>query len=415
MKVLRIEHNSFSKTLNNGKTAEDLFSLIPKEDRFQIYFTPIGDLDDLDYASSSFLISDSDVINAVFKRSNSCGGVNRNHEQKSSLVMSSNKKEWYKKRLFRDFLWKSRAWKTKELLSWCKEINPDIIVLGGSSQTFPFEIAEYLSKELNIPTALYCGDDYIAYVQYSSLWDKIQKVRLRRIYKHFCKRSSVCMAISQLMSDKFSELLRKKFVTIPRPIDIPQIVEKPLDGLPVVSYFGGLHLNRWKMIARLAKMTKNAEFRVYSMADMTKEIEEAFLSCKIRFMGGVSGERLTAAIHESDILLHVESDDKYMSSFTRLAMSTKIPEYLSAKRIVLGYGPSDLASMRILSDNDIGVVLDSQLPEYEIKKKIERIINDQSYRLAYAEKGYQFAKDKYPKELVAKQFTELLQSVVVNN
>lgn len=409
MRVLRIDHNSFSKTQNNGKTGEDLSSFIPLEDRFQLFFTPLGDLDDLEFAQSSYLVSDQDVLFKLLGRRQQCGEVMKTTSKNIIGNHRETKFKWFRKRLFRDIMWKTNVWKTKELMDWCKEIRPEIIVLGGSSQTFPFKIARYLSKKLNVPTALYCGDDYIAYYRPTSIWDKIQKYRLRRIYKNYCKDASVCMAISNAMSDTFTIQLGRRFVTIPRPIDIPEKSEMPKNETIVISYFGGLHLNRWTMIVRLAKLVSNAKIRVYSMANLDAEIRDTFEKCNVEFRGGVCGESLQLAIKESDILLHVESDDKIYSSFTRLAVSTKIPEYLAANRFVLGYGPSNLASMKIISDNKIGIVLDSKTNDEELKAKLDRIVADEHLREKYAEAGYFFAKKNYRKEIIAMRFKELLE------
>lgn len=412
MKVLRIEHNSFSKTLNNGKTGEDLFSFIPKECRYQLFFTPQGELDDLEYAASSFLITDRDILHSLRKRTKTCGRIISTEGSVNLNITTKGTKSWYKNRWFRDLLWGMGSWKTHELLGWCKQIAPDIILIGGSSQTFPFAIARYLSKKMSIPTAIYCGDDYIAYYSPTSIWDKIQKLRLKSVYKHFCRKCTLCMAISQAMSESFSALLGVPFITMPRPVDIPEPTPVLEKEKPVVSYFGGLGLNRWRMIARLARLTKEAEFRVYSLTQLNNEIKMAFKSSGVVFMGGVSGKELRDAIIESDVLLHVESDDKEMSSFTRLAVSTKIPEYLSYHRFVLGYGPSYIASMKVLSDNNIGVILDSRKEE-ELQEKLLSILTDVEYRRGYADRGFQYAKNNYSKSLVANRFAAELKKATV--
>ena len=53
---------------------------------------------------------------------------------------------------------------------------------------------------------------------------------------------------------------------------------------------------------------------------------------------------------KADSLLHVEAFDEKSKKSTRLSVSTKIFEYLYAGKIILGYGPSDVASMEYLRD-----------------------------------------------------------------
>lgn len=416
MKILSIQHNSFSKTQNNGKTGEDLYSMIPKEDRFQLFFTPLGDeYDDLQFAQSSFLISDRDVLRKLFFKSNKCGGIVYSTGTSKISNSGGSSNHWYKNRLFRDLLWATGVWKSSQLIDWCMRIHPDIIIIGGSSQTFPFRIALYISNKLNIPTAIYCGDDYIAYYKPVSLWDKIHKVRLKIIYKKFCCRSSLCFAISESMAGTFSKILNKNFIAIPRPVDIPEPSDVPQHDVPVISYFGGLGLNRWKMIARLGKLVENAKIYVYSMSNLDDTMKETFDQSGVKYMGGVRGDDLENAMKNSDILLHVESDDMVTSSFTRLAVSTKIPEYLAAKRFVLGYGPSYLASMKVISDNNVGVVLDSKDSEDSLRNKLNNIISDSDLRRQYADVAYCFAKNNYSKEIVATKLKELLEKACKGN
>ena len=52
---------------------------------------------------------------------------------------------------------------------------------------------------------------------------------------------------------------------------------------------------------------------------------------------------------KADILLHVESFDKKAIASTKYSFSTKIPEYLSAGKCVFAVGPSNVASIKYLS------------------------------------------------------------------
>ena len=53
--------------------------------------------------------------------------------------------------------------------------------------------------------------------------------------------------------------------------------------------------------------------------------------------------------------MHVEAFDKKNRKITRLSMSTKISEYVASGAQVLAIGPSDVASMRCLADNRLGL------------------------------------------------------------
>ena len=67
--------------------------------------------------------------------------------------------------------------------------------------------------------------------------------------------------------------------------------------------------------------------------------------------------------NEADILLHVESFNEKMKKYTRLSISTKIPEYLASKRLIIAIGPVDIASIEYLKDNKAALILDNNIEE----------------------------------------------------
>lgn len=414
MRILRIEHNSFSKTRNNGLTAEDLFSVFPKESISQLFFRPLGkEADDLDYAEYNFLISDSDIVSKL-KGAKKCGDqIFEEVEVHGENNITSRKSRYAKIRFLRDALWSTNVWKTGELKQWLAQVKPDIILLGASSQTFPFKVATYIAEYMDIPCVLTCGDDYIAYPQYSKWYEKLQKSRLRKEYKKFVKRCSACFAISEEMSECYSDYFGCHFNVLPRPVDIPMFSEETRREKPIISYFGGLALNRWDMIARLASLCGDiAEFRVYSFTPLDENMKNRFGQTGVHYMGALSGEELKKAMRESNIMLHVESDDKLNSSFTRLAVSTKIPEYLVSGRLTIGFGPSYLASMKVLSKHNVGVVIDSQTKNEDIIKYLTRLTADYEERRAIALKAYKYVETNYSKEKITSVFALTLQCVV---
>jgi len=65
-------------------------------------------------------------------------------------------------------------------------------------------------------------------------------------------------------------------------------------------------------------------------------------------------------LRQSDVAIHVESFVDSMSQYTRLSVSTKIPQYFAAALPVLAYGPSRIASCRYVVDNKCGLGVDER-------------------------------------------------------
>ena len=80
-------------------------------------------------------------------------------------------------------------------------------------------------------------------------------------------------------------------------------------------------------------------------------------------------------VEVADVLVHVESDDPEVLQNTRLSVSTKIPEYLSSGRLVLGFGPLNVASLALLKKYSLGVVVDSSTSEDWIEEQLCQLWN----------------------------------------
>jgi glycosyltransferase involved in cell wall biosynthesis len=422
-KVIVISNNCFSSTFNNGKTLEAIFNKVPKENISQIFFSNFGK-PDFSYCDKYYCILDRDVINSIKSRKNSCGGILKNSkvevsdstmERSKVGAFLSNRKslQW----IIRDIIWKTGKWKTEKFQGWCIEQKADYIFFVGGPNGFAHEVALYVKNLLKIPLVTFFTDDYLIYPKTRNIFDAIQKYRIERFYSKTIDQSSLCFCISQLMSEEYSLKYERNFRVIMNSVSIgcylPNHSQK--DKF-VLNYFGSIHTNRWKMLVRLGNALKNikdlkVQLQVYCINSPEESILKAFNQAKILYAGGVSGDELTNEISKSDILLHVESDDEYSKSITRLSVSTKIPEYLAAGKPILGFGPSEVASMRLLSENNIGMVIDSKEEESQMIKKLNSLFHNEVFRNQLAKCGHEYVKKNYDNDVVTSNFNADVDSM----
>lgn len=427
MKVLVISHNAFSSSLNNGKTLESVFKDFPQDDISQLFFSQ-NESPDFNYCENYFKLTDIDVLKNLFSVSKKNGGelLCRNSKIIHSSMFAIAKKKSSYLPLFRDILWSFNSWKTKGLMKWLQYVNPDFIFFVGGNLGFSHKIAIRLSKILNKPLLVYFTDDYIIYPYNRSLLDVIQKCRLKSIYKRTVAHASLCFAIGDQMCIEYSEYFRKHFSPIMNMVDIADkkdyIENDIFKNVIIISYFGGLHLERWLMIAEIGRMIQNINqssdykksivLRVYTSSEITHEIEVAFGNDKIEVLPAIYGEYLLKEMSASSFLLHVESDDKYYRSLTRLSVSTKIPEYLLSSRCILAYGPSEVASMKLIADNDLGYVIYSEASE-DVKTEMlsSAIFNAEEYfvKVSHANK---YLRDNFNSVKIRKTFYEQISHVL---
>lgn len=416
-RILIISHNSFSAVHNNGKTFESIFKGFEKKNLAQLFFCS-NEKPDFDYCENYFQITDKDVLRGFFCFYSKTGRVVKNEsiensDNNSKLLTFAKQKSSYIA-MFRDILWMTRAWNTKQLRQWCNDFAPDAIFYVGGGSGFSHSIAQYISKILKKPLITYFTDDYLIFPEDRNILEIVQKWRMKRFYKKTVTQSSLLFTIGELMSKEYTKYFNREFLSIMNSVPITPYVPYESHDKITISYFGGIHLNRWKMIVRLAELINGVEFNVYTIQKPSQEIMHVFHDVGILYKGGLQGEELRQAIINSDILLHVESDDDYYKSLTKLSVSTKIPEYLMSGRIILGFGPSEVASMRVLSDNNIGVVIPSIATDLEIKTLMNEVIANYKLRYDVGIKGYNFAIKNFDNMEVVNKFTLKVESILNN-
>ena len=220
------------------------------------------------------------------------------------------------------------------------------------------------------------------------------------------------------MSVEYGKVFNRFFYPIMNAVEHKPYKPKHIvsEVKPKISYIGGLQINRWKMICQFAKCIDDiADVIVYTMSDITEEMAKAFDSAHITLGGFLKGKaEVNKALEDSDILLHVESDDFWYRRYTFLSVSTKIPEYLMSSRLTIGYGPIEVASMRIMSDHNVGIVISSDLSPSEVKSIICRALTDEKYRNNMILNAYTFASSEFDVDVVAHNFRCKMESIITD-
>ena len=421
MKILDITGNPFSAVLNNGKTHEALFSAFDKNEICQLYTRPVANnLIDFNFCSSYYCVSDSDVLRRLTLKSRICGNeVTKDVSMvdKSEVYDNIRNNKFSKhsdlSRLGRDIMWHTNLWKNKSLKKWLEKEKPNVVFVDGGGECFLFDIALYVSNMLKLPLVSYFTDDYLITPIVSGLVARLRHHLLERTLQKVIAQSSLCYAISEEMANVYGNYFKRDFLYIMNSIEVRPYVNPPRGASPLkVSYFGSLSLNRDEMIARLAKILgEKFQINVYTFGSISDNILQKFDKVGIIIHNGLKGDDYHEAVYNSDILLHVESDDRINRAFTKLAVSTKIPEYLMHSRLVLGFGPEEVASMRLISQNDIGIVVPSDAKQQHIEK-LSSCFLDEDFRINYSRKAYQYACESFDRKKNAQRFRYQIEKII---
>lgn len=411
-KILVFSHNCFSNRLNNGITLSNLFSSFSKNEICQLFISTV-DNPNYDICNNYYQITDINLI-----KNNKKNGPLPNIENKETskrIGSIINHSEIFKLSLkfIRDIIWMLFIWNTDKLKEWINRNKVDGIFFVGGDACFSHKMARKIAKQTNIPLYTYFTDDYIIYNIPSNLLQRLYHVRLKRQYKKTISCSKKLFVIGTEMSKEYESFYKRKFIPIMNSVDIkkatPIIVKQEL----IFNFFGGLHLNRWKSIIELSIILKKYIDRPYSINIYTfnlsdKTIISELEKYNINIHEGVRGEDYTKTLLNSSFLIHVESFDEEYRKLTRLSVSTKIPEYLMSNRPIIALGPKEVASIKLLKNNNIGLCLDEK-DEVTINRLVT-IITDIEEQSSLAQRGYNFAVKNFDKKKQSKMlYNELMK------
>lgn len=404
--ILIISHNSFSNKTNNGKTLESIFSKFDKKNLFQIFFRLIEEID-YEYCENYLYVSPfRNLINPTYfdRPSNSYSN--------NFFSFLKDKFNGAVKYLVNDIFWAIFFKGTPGVLDWVTGNNIKAIFFLAGPSGFSHNLAVEISRKLNIPMFVYFTDDYLIFPLRSNLFDKIQYLRLSRIFSKTISQSHLNFAIGIEMCQQYNKFFGKNFLPLMNSFTILKF-DEPEDKTEnlVISYFGSLHSFRWKNLIKFSQFiqrinssnTNSFTLNVFTNTNLDDKIRLELECFNTNIFDPVYGESYLNAIKRSDLLLHCESDDDYFSSKTKLSISTKIPEYCLSNRPIIAFGPTNIASFKILIENQIAFVIDSTDDDNSILNQLNKVF-DFKVRLNFVRRAFNYGKSNHDIRVISENF-----------
>jgi hypothetical protein len=151
---------------------------------------------------------------------------------------------------------------------------------------------------------------------------------------------------------------------------------------------------------------------VYTSSEIKEDIRNAFEKKGIVICDVVYDQALSEAIANSDALLHVESNNPEHTGQTMLAVSTKLPEYMVSGKLIIAYGPKTIASMRLLSENKLGVVLDCDENKELLSSKLFAVFQDDEIRKTLINNAYTYVQERFDENKIADKFFNEIKTIL---
>lgn len=364
-KVLVIASTPFSKTKNNGKTLSSFFETYDRTLIAQFSYSD-GDFNS-DICDNYYFFTKEDVLRGNKGAAYKSAGILMKEN-----IMESGKKKSFIKRFFHVFsqarnpiaLWiKDRIWKKADYskaLDWIDQFDPDVVFFQGFSMAYGYDFALNVCKRNNIPLILELTDDYTYRLYPLSIIEKINHKRYMNVFTEAITLASKTIVISDLMKEEYESRFGGDMDVMMNAVNTKNFnydcERTPNDYV----YAGNLLLNRWKVLRNLGKallqINQKATLNIYTPDVPPKHILKSLSKVSsIRYGGRLTKDELECRLKKCEYVVHVEAFDKKNRKITRLSMSTKISEYVACGAKILAIGPSDVASMKCISDNNLGI------------------------------------------------------------
>lgn len=406
-RVLFISHDPFSEIGNNGKTYLSLFSNFEDKEVSQLYFNKLQPSSKKFY--NFFRITDYDILKYLlsFRKNIVNGKVKK--EEIHQLEARSIKRSLFRVeivKLIRNFLYLIVKIKNIESFSlWIENFKPTVIFCSGTNYLFIYKVLEQISVKYNIPYYIYFTDDYFKYNNGTNYITKFIHKRFVKRAKRIVEGAEELFVISPKMQQEYTSYFDKKCTILINAVERetqPEI-KTHLSEFITFRYFGWLHSDRSSSLRYLGECIKfiNQHYNqkcileVFTLSIPHGKTASDLAIDTIKIYDPIIGEELKEKITSSDFLVHAESFEPKDMQITMLSISTKIPEYLLSERCIIAIGPSKLASIDVLEENKLGVVLSKKKSMEDDANLIYQVINDIHSYNEYCRKSAEYCTKEF--------------------
>ncbi len=423
MKLLVISHNVFCKTTNMGKTLMSYFKGWDANNIAQLYVHSEIPTDTI--CKSYYRITDKEMIKSIFTRKSGTtfGESDIRTDTDNSRTDTGNTAKLYQKArkrtpfiyFARNLWWKMGKWKTKKLLSWVDEFNPDAIFLASGDYSFIYDIALALAKYKNIPLVISCMDDYYFFNKNEG------KLGGKYVHRSFMKHvrkamdyASCIYPICEKMGRDYAKLFNKPYHTLPTPSSISEPLNE--EKTNAISYIGNLGYKRNEQLVALGKTLKEIDgdnkpeyIDVYSAENSPEILRYMTKENGINFHGAISSSEVLRIMGSSMAVIHTESFDKITRQSVAYSVSTKIADSLASGTPILAYGPSEIASIEYLKENNSAFCITEN---DDLHKKLSEFVLNADLRDTIAQNALILASKNHNSETNCKMIRETMNGIV---
>lgn len=294
-----------------------------------------------------------------------------------------------------------------------RAFEPDVIYsLLGSARVM--RLAQRISGLFDVPIVPHFMDDWPSTLYSSGELFGLARRNRDRSLRKILEQAPFALCISEAMCEDYESRFGITCYPFANPVPDPEDMVSLKAGRPTdFVYTGGLHLGRWEVLQTVARaiqqLFEGATLMIHAPeADLAGVHVPQELAPALLLGRSLAPEQVAPRLRRADVLVHVESLEPATARYTRLSLSTKVPQYLSAGRPLLAVGPEGQASIRVVRESGGGVVFTGSRGLLE-KDQLCRLL-DVEERQRMARSGRQYAADHFGQTAVRSSLRKLLAS-----
>lgn len=404
-KILIINGEPFNDITATGVTLTKLFKNYGEDNILYIYSANIVTNKEIDV--KYLKLSNRDLFK---NQSLSFNKINRNLRMDRCSLREIKTSE-YKKKISGAFDLFSYSI-SEHTIEEIRNFNPTLIYSNLGSNRI-INLCNSLGRELNIPIVPHFLDDWLSIPNVHS-FSFINYLLFRNINKNIVKlisNSKHGFCIGPEMKSEYEERFKIKFSCMMNPVEKILEDKKLLSSdVKKIVFMGGLHLGRLEALLEFLKQFENTnlpyeiEIHLYIATIYREKILEFNIQgLKLIIHDYISPSEVESELLKYDVGLHLESFDDKFKKFTRLSISTKLPQYMGLGLPILAYSPLDVSSTKYIDLNRTGVVVNNDLED-----KIRLIFEQYDF---FSYNAVNVAKRSHSSELQFQQMLSVFNEV----
>lgn len=307
------------------------------------------------------------------------------------------------------------------LIEWIDRIKPDLIYssIGGVEMG---KLMLSVNKHFpSIPFVIHGFDDWITPTSVNLFRSRHVK-RAEKILKANLDIASLHLSTTDKMLLEYNQRYGKSFTAFYNPTILPKSGVTNVIVRHDITYVGKIWLHNSEAIkdfieALLAynRQGKKAVLNIYTGTSVQALSSLGIIQSEsVIIHPPVNNSEIPSILSASGALLLPISVNKAAAAFAKYSMSTKMGEYMAARRPVIYYGPENIAMIELIQKEKTALCVTNRDCKLLVNTIEMALDNDEACKPMIS-RAFKLAKEKFDKEAVSEKFRMLLIDLIGKN